>query len=155
MLSYLHLPHLNPSKNKNIQNKTILEYPRQVQATTMNHHLIYKSIKLTNFSIISFCFLYLLLRILGSSHQRCSLKKGVLENFAKLTEKHLCLSLFFNKPAFLLKRDSATGLFLWILRYFYEHFFYRAPPVAASACILLFSQKISWNTVNFDTMYKY
>ena len=34
-----------------------------------------------------------------SSHQRCSTKKGVLRNFAKLTGKHLCQSLFFNKVA--------------------------------------------------------
>ena len=36
--------------------------------------------------------------------QRCSTKKGVLENFAKFTEKHLCQSLFFNKCATLLKK---------------------------------------------------
>ena len=34
-----------------------------------------------------------------SSHQRCSIKKGVLRNFAKFTGKHLCQSLFFNKVA--------------------------------------------------------
>ena len=34
-----------------------------------------------------------------SSHQRCSVKKGVLKNFAKFTEKHLCQSLYFNKVA--------------------------------------------------------
>ena len=33
----------------------------------------------------------------GSSHRRCSIKKGVLKNFSKLTGKHLCQSLFFNK----------------------------------------------------------
>ena len=33
----------------------------------------------------------------GSSHQRCSVKKGALRNFAKFTGKHLCQSLFFNK----------------------------------------------------------
>ena len=32
-----------------------------------------------------------------SSHQRCSMKKGVLRNFTKFTGKHLCQSLFFNK----------------------------------------------------------
>ena len=31
--------------------------------------------------------------------QRCSLKKGVLRNFAKFTGKHLCQSVFFNKVA--------------------------------------------------------
>ena len=29
--------------------------------------------------------------------RRCSVKKGVLKNFAKFTGKHLCQSLFFNK----------------------------------------------------------
>ena len=44
-----------------------------------------------------------------SSHRRCSLKKGVLKNFAKSTGKHLCWSLFFHnvtgqKAAALLKK---------------------------------------------------
>ena len=45
-----------------------------------------------------------------SSHQRCSVTKGVLTNFAKFTGKHLCQSLFFDKLArlnpcnFILKR---------------------------------------------------
>ena len=34
-----------------------------------------------------------------SSRRRCSIKKGVLRNFAKFTGKHLCQSLFFNKVA--------------------------------------------------------
>ena len=32
-----------------------------------------------------------------SSHRRCSVRKGILKNFAKFTGKHLCQSLFFNK----------------------------------------------------------
>ena len=32
-----------------------------------------------------------------SSHQRCSIKKGVLRNFAKFTGKYLCQSLFLRK----------------------------------------------------------
>ena len=44
-----------------------------------------------------------------SSHQRCSMKKGVLRNFTKFTGKYLCQGLFFNKvaglrPATLLKK---------------------------------------------------
>ena len=31
------------------------------------------------------------------SHGRCSVKKGVLENFAKFTGKHLCFSMNFAK----------------------------------------------------------
>ena len=45
-----------------------------------------------------------------SSHQNCSIKRGVLKNIAKSTWKHLCQCLFFNKvkrlrPAFLLKKS--------------------------------------------------
>ena len=32
-------------------------------------------------------------------HRKCSIKKGALINLAKLTGKHLCQSLFFNKVA--------------------------------------------------------
>ena len=34
-----------------------------------------------------------------SSHRGCSVRKGVLKNFAKFSGKHLCQSLFFNKVA--------------------------------------------------------
>ena len=34
--------------------------------------------------------------ILRSSRRRCSVRKGVLRNFAKFRGKHLCQSLFFN-----------------------------------------------------------
>ena len=38
-------------------------------------------------------------KISKSSHQTCSVKKGVLRNFAKFTGKNLCQRLFFNKVA--------------------------------------------------------
>ena len=38
-------------------------------------------------------------KIFKSSHQRYSLKKAVLRNFANSTGKHMCQSLFFNKVA--------------------------------------------------------
>ena len=37
--------------------------------------------------------------ICRSSHRRCSVKKGVVRNFATFTGQHLCQSLFFNKVA--------------------------------------------------------
>ena len=54
---------------------------------------------------------------LRSSRPEVFCKKGALRNFAKVTEKHLCRSLVFNKiaglrPATLLKRGSGTGVFL-------------------------------------------
>ena len=67
-----------------------------------------------------------------SRHQRCSMKNSVLRNFTKFTGKHLCQILFFYRvaglrPATLLKRDSGTSVFLWILWNFQEHLFYRTP----------------------------
>ena len=43
------------------------------------------------------------------SHRRCSIRKGVLKNFAKFTGKHLCRIALFHeiaglRPATLLKR---------------------------------------------------
>ena len=42
-------------------------------------------------------------------------KEAILKNFAVFTGKHLCWSFFFIKPVTLLKRDSNTGVLLWIL----------------------------------------
>ena len=55
--------------------------------------------------------------------QRCSVRNGVLRNFAKFIGKHLCQSLFFKKVGgcslqLYYKRDSGTGVFLWILQNF-------------------------------------
>ena len=64
-------------------------------------------------------------------------KKGVLENFAKFTGKHLHQGLVLNKVSgqlqvlasnFIKKRDSGTEVFLWILQNFSEHLFNRTPP---------------------------
>ena len=58
-----------------------------------------------------------------SSYSQIFIKISVLKNFAIFTGKHLCRSLFLRKlqvlkPASLLKGDSNTGVFLWILRNF-------------------------------------
>ena len=41
-----------------------------------------------------------------SSHRRCSIKKGVFRSFAKLTGKHLCQRLFFNKETVFQKKKK-------------------------------------------------
>ena len=51
-----------------------------------------------------------------SSHQRCSVRKGVLRNFAKFTGKYLCQNPFFNKvvcprPATSFKKETLTQVF--------------------------------------------
>ena len=79
------------------------------------------------------CALCPLDNVFRSSHWRCLVKKGVFKNFAKSTRKYLCWSLFLIKqsawrPATLLKRDSNKGVFMCVLRDFWEHHFYRKPP---------------------------
>ena len=72
-------------------------------------------------------------QIFRSNHHRCSVEKSVLKNFVKFTGKHLCWNLFFTKvsslrPTTLLKKRLHHRFFLWIMRNFYEHVFYRTPP---------------------------
>ena len=61
--------------------------------------------------------------ITRSSHCRCSVKRGVLKNFANDTGKYLCWSLFLimlqglNFATFL-KRDSNWSVFLWSMQIF-------------------------------------
>ena len=73
------------------------------------------------------CFTYFLPLVpFRSSHQRCSIQKGVLRNFTKFAGKHQCQSLFFNVVAGLKlywKRDSGTSVFLWILWNFQKFLF--------------------------------
>ena len=57
-------------------------------------------------------------------HPQVFFKKDVLKNLANFLRKHLRWSL---------KRDSITGVFLKNSRNFYEHYFYKTPPVDASA----------------------
>ena len=71
------------------------------------------------------------------------LKIGVLKNFANFTGKHICWSLFFNKVAGLglqlyQKRDSNTGVFMWNLLNFLEHFF---------------TEHLQWLFLKFDTLH--
>ena len=74
-----------------------------------------------------------------SSLSQMFLKMGVLKSFAIFTWKYLFWSIFlikleaFRSPA-LLKRDSNTGIFLWILQNFYEQLFYRTSADCFSTC---------------------
>ena len=81
-------------------------------------------------------------------------KKGVLKNFAKFTEKHLCqgLSLIKKRPATLLKRDSSTRVFLWICEISKNTFCYKTPLGAASVKKIII-KKVSYE--GFSSMYKY
>ena len=62
--------------------------------------------------------------------RKCSIKRGVLKNFSKLTGKHLCRGLILIKlQAWGLKLSKfGTGVFLQILRNFWERILYKTPP---------------------------
>ena len=61
------------------------------------------------FSYLATCFTSLD----RSSHRRCSVRKGVLRNFAKYTGKRLCPGLFFNKDAAcnFIKKETLAQVF--------------------------------------------
>ena len=70
-------------------------------------------------------------------------KKGVLKNFRKLTGKHLCQSLFFNKfeglrPTTLLKKTLAKVFLCEFCETSKNTSFYRTPLVAAFAWARLY-----------------
>ena len=71
-----------------ISKKSLLNFIRPCANSIFNIHNPYGIKLLTRFR---------------SSHRRCSIRKGVLRNFAKLTGKHLCQSLFLNYETLQLK----------------------------------------------------
>ena len=80
-----------------------------------------------------------------SSHLQMFFKIGVLKNFAIFAGKHLCWSCFLMKlqawrSAILFKRDSNTGVFLWILQNFQEQLFWRA---STNGCFSVSNHKVS------------
>ena len=67
-----------------------------------------------------------------SSHQRCSVRKDILRNFAKFTGKHLRQVLFYNKlagpePATLLKKRLWHRCFPMNFAKFLRTSFHRTP----------------------------
>ena len=64
-------------------------------------------------------------------------RNGVFNNFAKFLDKKLTWGLFYSKvagfkPATLLKIDSDTSAFLWILQNFWKSIFRRTSGTTAS-----------------------
>ena len=64
-----------------------------------------------------------------SSHQKCSVRKGILRNIAKFTGKHLWRSPFLN---FMKKETMAQVFYCEFCKIYKKTFFYRTPLVAAS-----------------------
>ena len=80
-----------------------------------------------------------LLGLFRSSHQRCSVKKGTVKNFANFTGNHLCWSLFLImlqvfRAATLLKRYSNTEFSYEICKIFKSTCFKDHLRKTASTC---------------------
>ena len=80
-----------------------------------------------------------------SSHQRSSVKKGVLRNFTKFTGKHLRQSLFFNKVAggacnFIKKETRAQVFSCEFCEIFKNTFFTEHLRTTASETFMKFSK---------------
>ena len=58
-----------------------------------------------------------------SSHRRCSIKKGALKNFAKVTGKNLCQSLFINKDAGPRPKIPTEVFFCQVCQFFFKNTF--------------------------------
>ena len=81
---------------------------------------------------------------------RCSVKKVVLRNFAKLIRKHLCQSLFFNKVSTLLKKETLAQVFSCELCDTSKNIFsYRTPPVAVSVLHRVHSDRFFFRVLSY------
>ena len=87
--SKFHITKLNPWKLTFWKQRIMAEDKIKVSVTLANEYKFEDK----NFIILIFQSPVLILRY-RSNHQRHSMKKGVLKNFTKFTEKHLCKSLF-------------------------------------------------------------
>ena len=77
-----------------------------------------------------------------SSHRRCSVREGVLRNFAKFPGKYLCQSLFFNKVAGLRKTCEFPVNFAKFSRtLFLQNYGSRGVPILLCLLNLNFSVK--------------
>ena len=90
-----------------------------------------------------------------SSHQRCSIKKGVLRNFIKFTGKHLCQRSFFNKVAGLacnfIKKESLTQVFSCEFCEISKNTFLQN---TSGRLLLLFPHKTAYSSNNSHNAYK-
>ena len=90
-----------------------------------------------------------------SIHRRCSVRKGVLRNFAKFTGKHLCQSLFLNKVADL--RSAALlkkRLWHWCFSVIFPKFLRTPFLQSTSRKLLLESEHVCTEIYSFFSLLK-
>ena len=68
--------------------------------------------------------------LIRSSHRRCSVRKKVFLEILQNSQENTCArgSFLIKLQAWACNFISGTGVFLWILRNFKQHLFYRTPP---------------------------
>ena len=78
---------------------SLFVFRKSKQSKLKNNWRTWTVLKLHKTQITLLRLLRIIWHIWRSSHRRCSVKKGVLTNFAKFTGKHLWQSFFLNKIA--------------------------------------------------------
>ena len=99
-----------------------------------------------------------------SSRPEVFCKKGALNNFAKLTGKHLCQSLFFNNVAGLRHRLMYLSGCICICENFISEciceilkntYFYRTPLVAVSGILLKYQCQKKFQVLHYAKYFKF
>ena len=83
-----------------------------------------------------------LLRLFRSSHRRCSVRKGVLRNFAIFTGKHLYQSLFFNTELYYIKKETLAQVFSYEFCEISKNTFFNRTPLGDCFYLLFAVTKI-------------
>ena len=99
-------------------------------------------------------------RKIRSGHRRCSVRKGVLRNFAKFTGKYLCQSLFLNKvaglrPAILFKKETLAQVFSCEFCKISKNTFFTEHLLAAASGKYFFLIQFTTNTFYLYDLYLY
>ena len=89
---------------------------------------------------------------LRSSHQRCSVRKGVLRNFTNFTGKQLHQSLFFNKVAGLRHRCFPVNFMKFLRTPFLQNIFERLFLCFLKICFFAWDIDMFWGIILEDKL---
>ena len=115
-------------------------FPRYTTSNYLRSFFIIMNVNFEIFIITHYMCFYISM-MNQKQPPEASCKKAILKNFVIFTGKHLCWSLFLIKFQTFRpdsKRDSNTGILLWILQKFLEHLFWKT---SANCCF--------WSNVHY------